>query len=79
MNRRALFKSIVASVCIGTAQQLGVKPAPLTPDTHARITIAMLNHIYKRLREISKDASLNPNGEAYYTLTKIYPDLHERA
>ena len=25
MNRRALFKSVVAAVCIGTAQQLGVK------------------------------------------------------
>ena len=75
MNRRALFRSVVAAVCIGTAQQLGVKPAPLAPDAHAKITSAMLNHIYKRLREISRPAHLDEQGNAYYTM--IYPN--ERA
>lgn len=72
MNRRALFKSVVAAVCIGTAQQLGVKVAPLTPDVHSRITSAMLNDLYKRLLEISRPAHLDEQGNAYYTM--IHPN-----
>lgn len=72
MNRRALLKSIVASVCIGTAQQLGFKPIE---QRIPRITT--LEELSKNLQLAAQKAWMDRHGKLYYTLTRINP--YERA